>query len=147
MAIRLETVEAITADRDLVKRHIIFLSAEYEGLKAKTQLLADEELRLKEIELRLADCTLYLAKLEQELPAAIAELSTRIKRLGNLNFELLLTERYVLLKPMRVIAEELAMNVTAVYAAHNRAKKAFNEQNNLPFVQDPRGRRKGTPNT
>ena len=144
---KLEVVEVLTNDRDLVKRHIGFLQSELESLRVKAGLLADEELRMKEIELRLADCTLYLAQLEQQLPKAIEELTTRIKRLSNLNFELLLTERYVLLKPMRVIAEELRMNVTAVYSAHNRAKKAYNEQNNIPFYQDPRGRRKGTPNT
>ena len=144
---KLEIVEVLTNDRDLTKRHIAFLTSELEGLKAKSQLPADEELRLKEIELRLTDCANYLANLEEQLTLAVAELSKRIRQLDNELYSLVLFERHVLLRTIRDTASNLGLNLSAAYKLNCQARNAYNVANGIQPHKDPRGRRKGTPNT
>lgn len=146
MAIRLETVEAITADRDLVKRHIAFLTAELESLKAKTELLADEQTRSEEIALRINDCKAYLETLEAQLPLAVAELSKRIRQLNNAKFSMILFEKYVCLHSLRDIAEKLGLTLNTIYHAHCNARDAYNLANGIQPYKDSRGRKKGNPN-
>lgn len=140
---RLETVEKLTNDRDLAQRHILFLAAELESLKAKSELSADEQLRLKETEIRLSDCREFLAETERKLQEAIPELSRRIRQLDNELFSLILFERYVVLKTVKQLAYELDLNLTAAYAMHTKARDAFNAANGIQPYKDPRGRRKG----
>lgn len=138
---RLETVEKLTRDRDLAKRHIAFLTAEHDHLKQKKELTADEQLRLQETEIRLSDCTLYLAQLEPQLEKAVSELAQKIRALDNENFSLILFERYILLKPMKLIATTLGLNQTAIYAAHTAARDAYNKAHNISCYKDARGRK------
>ena len=143
---RLETVEQLTRDRDLVSRHVIFLSAERDKLKAKEakgELSTDDRLRLNEIESRLPDCKAYLAQIEPQLELSILELAEKIRQLPDEKFSLILFERYVLLKPLKAIAQELGLNITSAYALHTKARNLYNEQENIPYYQDPRGRKKG----
>lgn len=141
---RLETVEKLTRDRDLASRHIIFLSAERDKLKSKGELSADEKLRLNEIEPRLNDCKAYLAQLEPKLEKAIPILAQKIRQLPDEKLSLILFERYVLLKPMKTIAQELNLNINLVYSMHTQARDAYNTQENIPLYKDSRGRTKGT---
>lgn len=140
---RLETVEKLTNDRDLAQRHILFLAAELESLKAKSELSADELLRLKEEKLRLSDCKAFLDDTERKLKEAIPELSRRIRQLDNELFSLILFERYVVLKTVKQLAYELDLNLTAAYAMHTKARDAYNAANGIELYKDPRGRRKG----
>ena len=140
---RLETVEKLTNDRDLAQRHILSLAAEIESLKAKDKLSADEQLRLKETEIRLSDCREFLAETERKLKESIPELSRRIRQLDNELFSLILFERYVVLKTVKQLAYELDLNLTAAYAMHTKARDAYNLANGIQPYKDPRGRRKG----
>lgn len=139
---RLETVENLTRDRDLAARHIQFLSGERDKLKNKSELAADESLRLKEIETRLADVKIYFAQLEPQLQAAIVELSQKIRQMEDKQQSLILFEKYILLKPMRTIAEKLNLNITAAYHAHAKARDAYNTAQGIPLYKDSRGRKK-----
>ena len=139
---RLDTVEKLTTDRDLVKRHSAFLSSECERLQAKTELSADEQLRLKEIEIRLSDCKLYLAETERELQQAVPEPAKRIRQLGNEKFSLILFEKYVLLKRLRDISETLGLSPSATYNMHTAARDEYNKLFDIPPYKDPRGRKK-----
>lgn len=138
---RLETVEQLTHDRDLASRHVIFLTAERDKLKAKKELSADEKLRLNEIEPRLNDCKAYLAQLEPKLEKAIPILAQKIRQLPNEKLSLILFERYVLLKPMKTIAQELNLNINLVYSMHTQARDNYNKQEGIPLYKDPRGRK------
>lgn len=139
---RLETVENLTRDRDLAARHIQFLSAERDKLKNKSELAADESLRLKEIETRLADVKIYFAQLEPQLQAAIVELSQKIRQIEDKQQSLILFEKYILLKPLRTIAKNLNLNDTAAYQAHSKARDAYNTAQGIPLYKDSRGRKK-----
>ena len=140
---RLETIENLTRDRDLAARHIQFLSAERDKLKNKPeQLTADESLRLKEIETRLADVKIYFAQLEPQLQAAIVKLSQKIRQMEDKQQSLILFEKYILLKPMRTIAEKLHLNITAAYNMHSKARDAYNTAQGIPLYKDSRGRKK-----
>lgn len=139
---RLETVENLTRDRDLAARHIQFLSAERDKLKNKSELAADESLRLKEIETRLADVKIYFAQLEPQLQAAIVELSQKIRQMEDKQQSLILFEKYILLKPLRTIAKKLNLNNTAAYQAHAKARDAYNTAQGIPLYKDSRGRKK-----
>ena len=139
---RLETVEKLTNDRDLAQRHILFLAAELETLKAKDKLSADEQLRLKETKIRLSDCREFLAETERKLKESIPELSRRIRELDNELYSLILFERYVVLKTVKQLAYELDLNLTAAYAMHTKARDAYNLANGIQPYKDPRGRRK-----
>lgn len=142
---RLETVEQLTRDRDLVSRHVIFLTAERDKLKAKGELSADERLRLNEMESRLPDCKAYLAQLEPKLEKAIPILAQKIRQLPDETLSLILFERYILLKPIRTLSEKLNLNLTAIYALHTKARDAYNKREGIPLYKDNRGRPKGTP--
>lgn len=139
---RLETVENLTRDRDLAARHIQFLSGERDKLKNKSELAADESLRLKEIETRLADVKIYFAQLEPQLQAAIVELSQKIRQMKDKQQSLILFEKYILLKPLRTIAKKLNLNITAAYHAHAKARDAYNTAQGIPLYKDSRGRKK-----
>ena len=140
---RLETIENLTRDRDLAARHIQFLSAERDKLKNKPeQLTADESLRLKEIETRLAGVKIYFAQLEPQLQAAIVKLSQKIRQMEDKQQSLILFEKYILLKPMRTIAEKLHLNITAAYNMHSKARDAYNTAQGIPLYKDSRGRKK-----
>ena len=139
---RLETVENLTRDRDLAARHISFLTAERDKLKNKSELAADESLRLKEIETRLADVKIYFAQLEPQLQAAIVELSQKIRQMEDKQQSLILFEKYILLKPMRTIAEKLHLNITAAYHAHAEARDTYNTAQGIPLYKDNRGRKR-----
>lgn len=139
---RLETVEILTRDRDLAARQIQFLSAERDKLKNKSELAADESLRLKEIESRLADVKIYFAQLEPQLQAVIVELSQKIRQMEDKQQSLILFEKYILLKPLRTIAEKLNLNITAAYQAHAKARDAYNTAQGIPLYKDSRGRKK-----
>lgn len=139
---RLETVEKLTRDRDLAARHVSFLTAERDKLKNKSELAADESLRLKEIETRLADVKIYFAQLEPQLQAAIVELSQKIRQLEDKKFSALLFERYILLVPLRTIAKNLNLTDTAAYEAHSKARDAYNTAQGIPLYKDNRGRKK-----
>lgn len=139
---RLETVENLTRDRDLAARHIQFLSGERDKLKNKSELAADESLRLKEIETRLADVRIYFAQLEPQLQAAIVKLSQKIRQMGDKQQSLILFEKYILLKPMRTIAEKLHLNITAAYHAHAKARDTYNTAQGIPLYKDSRGRKR-----
>lgn len=140
---RLETVENLTRDRDLAARHIQFLSGERDKLKNKSgRLAADESLRLKEIETRLADVKIYFAQLEPQLQAAIVELSQKIRQMEGKQQSLILFEKYILLKPLRTIAEKLNLNITATYHAHAKARDAYNTAQGIPLYKDNRGRKR-----
>ena len=144
----LETVEQLTRDRDLASRHVIFLSAERDKLKAKEakdELSTDERLRLNEIESRLPDCRAYLAELEAKLEKAIPILAQKIRQLPDETLSLILFEKYVLLRPIRTLAEKLNLSLNAIYQLHTKAKNLYNEQEGIPYYQDKRGRKKGTP--
>lgn len=140
---RLETVARLTNDRDLAKRHILFLSAELEVLNSKDELTADESLRLKETEIRLSDCKAFLADTERELQEAIPELSRRIRQLDNELFSLILFERHILLRTIKETAGNLNLNMSAAYALNCRARDAYNATNGIDPYKDPRGRKKG----
>ena len=142
---RLETVELLTRDRDLLKRQVIFLSATRDRLKAKNSPDADEQLRFNGIETRLQDCIEYLAVLEHELQKAIPELEKNIGELENPAHKAFLFERYILLTPIKFIAEKLHVNLTAAYAMHTQARDAYNLLHEIPLYKDERGRKKGTP--
>lgn len=139
---RLETVENLTRDRDLAARHIQFLSGERDKLKNKSELAADESLRLKEIESRLADVKIYFAQLEPQLQAAIVELSQKIRQIEDKQQSLILFEKYILLKPLRTIAKKLNLNITAAYHAHAKARDAYNTAQGIPLYKDSRGRKR-----
>lgn len=139
---KLETVSILSHNISQAARHIQFLSAERDKLKSKSGLTAEESLRLKEIELRLADVKAYSAKLEPQLQAAIVELSKRIRQLENKQQSLILFERYVLLVPIRTIAKKLGLNITAAYNMHSKARDAFNAAEGIPLYKDNRGRKK-----
>lgn len=139
---RLETVENLTRDRDLAARHISFLTAERDKLKNKSELAADESLRLKEIETRLADVKIYFAQLEPQLQAAIVELSQKIRQMEDKQQSLILFEKYILLKPLRTIAKKLNLNITAAYHAHAKARDAYNTAQGIPLYKDSRGRKR-----
>lgn len=139
---RLETVENLTRDRDLAARHIQFLSGERDKLKNKSELTADESLRLKEIETRLADVKIYFAQLEPQLQAAIVELSQKIRQMEDKQQSLILFEKYILLKPLRTIAKKLNLNTTAAYQAHSKARDAYNTAQGIPLYKDSRGRKR-----
>lgn len=141
---RLETVEKLTNDRDLAQRHILFLAAELESLKAKSELSADEQLRLKETEIRLSDCREFLAETERKLQEAIPELSRRIRQLDNELFSLILFERHILLRTIKETAGKLNLNMSAAYQLNCRARDAYNKQEGIPLYKDNRGRRKGS---
>lgn len=144
---KLEVVELLTRDRDLTKRHIAFLASERDKLmKAKTELLADEQTRIEEIALRINDCTAYLETLEAQLPLAVAELSKRIRQLDNAKYSLILFERYICLNSLRDMTEKLGLNLNMIYQLHYKARNAYNVANGIQPYKDPRGRRKGTPN-
>lgn len=138
---RLETVEKLTRDRDLAARHIKFLSGERDKLK-NSELAADESLRLKEIETRLADVKIYFAQLEPQLQAAIVELSQKIGQMKDKQQSLILFEKYILLKPLRTIAKKLNLNNTAAYNMHSKARDAYNTAQGIPLYKDSRGRKK-----
>lgn len=144
---RLELVETLTNDKNLVQRHIAFLVSELEGLKAKPELPADEELRMKEIALRINDCKAYLETLEAQLPLAVAELSKRIRQLDNEKYSLILFEKHILLNSLRDMAEKLGLNLNMIYQLHYKARNAYNVANGIEPYKDPRGRKKGNPNT
>ena len=131
---RLETVELLTRDRDLASRHIVFLTAERDRLKEKNDLSADEQLRLAGIETRLNDCKLYLAQLEPQLEKAIPELAQKIRQLKDEKFSLLLFERYICLKPIKFIAQELNLN--------KKANLAFKEEKENDFISTENSRQK-----
>lgn len=139
---RLETVRNLTRDRDLAARHISFLSAERDKLKAQPELAADEALRLKEIESRLEDVTRYLAQLKPRLQNAIVELSEKIRQLPDKKQSLILFEVYVLLVPIRATAQILGLNDTAAYNMHAKARDAYNTAQGIPLYKDGRGRKK-----
>lgn len=139
---RLETVENLTRDRDLAARHISFLTAERDKLKNKSELAADESLRLKEIETRLADVKIYFAQLEPQLQADIVELSQKIRQMEDKQQSLILFEKYILLKPLRTIAKKLNLNITAAYHAHAKARDAYNTAQGIPLYKDSRGRKR-----
>lgn len=139
---KLETVEKLTRDRDLAQRHIQFLSAERDKLKNNPELTADESLRLKEIELRLADVKFFLEQLKPQLQAAIVELSQKIRQLKDEKQSLILFEKYVLLVPLRTIAKALNLNDAAAYLAHSKARDAYNTAQGIPLYKDNRGRKK-----
>lgn len=143
---KLEIVEVLTNDRDLTKRHIDFLTAEYESLKAKTELLADEQTRSEEIALRINDCKAYLETLEAQLPLAVAELSKRIRQLDNAKYSLILFEKYICLNSLRDMTEKLGLNLNMIYQLHYKARSAYNVANGIEPYKDPRGRKKGNPN-
>lgn len=143
----LDTVERLTHNRDLAKRHIKFLAMERERLLSKAELAADEQFRLRELETRLSDCTLYLSEIEPQLAEAVPELSRRIRELDDENLSLILFERYVMLKPIRQIARELELNLTATYANHTQARDKYNLLFGIPIYKDPRGRRKALINS
>lgn len=138
---KLETVEQLTRDRDLASRHVIFLSAERDKLKAKKELSADEKLRLNEIEPRLNDCRVYLAQLEPKLEKAIPILAQKIRQLPDEKLSWILFERYVLLKSMKTIAQELNLNINLAYSIHTQARDAYNTQEGIPLYKDNRGRK------
>ena len=138
---RLETVKNLTRDRDLAARHIKFLSGERDKLK-NSELAADESLRLKEIESRLADVKIYFAQLEPQLQAAIVELSRKIRQMEDKQQSLILFEKYILLKPLRTIAKKLNLNITAAYHAHAKARDAYNTAQGIPLYKDSRGRKR-----
>lgn len=142
---RLETVELLTRDRDLIKRHIFFLAAERDSLNAKNNLTADEQLRLNSLAPRIADSIKYLADVETRLLKAIPELDSRIKQLENNFFSTLLYERYVLLKSIKTVAKSLGITLTAAYAMHTQAREAYNLLYEITPYKDPRGRKKGNP--
>ncbi len=142
---RLETVELLTHDRDLARQHVILLTAERDRLKAKNELSADEQLRLAGVESRLQDCTRHLASVEAKLEKAIPELEQKIRQIENAVVSSLLFERYILLKPVREIAQELNLCLNTAYSMHAEARKAYNLLQGIPPYQDRRGRKKGTP--
>lgn len=139
---RLETVRNLTRDRDLAERHILFLSAERDKLKAKPELTEDEALRLKELESRLEDVTRYLAQLKPRLHDAIVELSEKIRQLPDKKQSLMLFEVYVLLVPIRATAQILGLNDTAAYNMHSKARDAYNTAQGIPLYKDGRGHKK-----
>ena len=138
---RLETVESLTHDLHLAQRHVVFLTAGRDKLKAKNDLSADERLRLNEIETRLTDCKAYLAQLEPQLEKAIPELAQKIRQLADEKLSLILFERYVCLKPLKTIAQELNLNINVAYAMHTQARDSYNAQEEIPLYKDPRGRK------
>lgn len=139
---RLETVEKLTHERDLAKRHLALLAEERATLKDSGELSEDEQLRLQELSVRYSDCKMYLAATEPQLKHAVPELARKIRQLENPQFSLLLFERYVLLKPLKEIGEKLHINQTAVYSAHDRARNAYNDFYGIPRYKDKRGRKK-----
>lgn len=140
---KLEVVESLTRDRDLAQRHFSFLSAELEVLNSKAELTADEQLRLKETEIRLSDCKAFLDDTERKLKESIPELSRRIRQLDNELFSLILFERHILLRTIKETAGKLNLNMSAAYQLNCRARDAYNKQEGIPLYKDPRGRRKG----
>lgn len=142
---RLETVEVLTHDRDLARRHVIFLNTERDHLKAKNELSAEEQLCLTGIESCLEDCMLYLASLEPQVAKAISELEQKIRQIENVFFSSLLFERYILLKPMKQIAQELNLKLNTAYAIHAKARDAYNLLQGITPYKDSRGKKKGTP--
>lgn len=142
---RLDTVERLTNDINLATRHISFLTAERDRLKEVANLSPTEQIRLHEVELHLTDCKDYLLKLEPKLQSAIVELATNIRELDSKPYKMILFERYICLKTLKVIAEELGLNLNAAYALHTQARDAYNTLQGIEPYKDPRGRKKGTP--
>jgi hypothetical protein len=142
---RLETVERLTHDIDLATRHIEFLTDESDQLKKTSGLSPTEKTHLREVILHLSDCKEYLAQLEPQLESAITELAENIRKLNNKSYAMILFERYICLKPIRIVADELGLNLTAAYALHTQARDAYNALQGIKPYKDPRGRKKGTP--
>lgn len=142
---RLDTVERLTNDINLATRHIEFLTDEYDQLKGISNLTPSEAIHLREVRLHLTDCKEYLAQLEPQLESAITELAKNIRKLNNKSYAMILFERYICLKPIRIVAEELGLNLTAAYALHTQARDAYNALQGIKPYKDPRGRKKGTP--
>ena len=139
---RLETVAILDNNIRQATRHIQFLSSERDKLKKKSELTAEDSLRLKELETRLADVKIYFAQLEPQLQAAIVELSQKIRQMEDKQQSLILFEKYILLKPMRTIAEKLHLNITAAYHAHAEARDTYNTAQDIPLYKDNRGRKR-----
>ena len=139
--IRLETVEKLTKDRDLVQRHIKFLTAARDKLKAKGELTAEDLATLYSIEDRLKDCKAYLDEIVPALAKAVAELSHSLRQMHDKRQSTLLFERYIVLRSIRDIAQEFGYPLTAVYEWHRKARDAYNAANGIPLYKDKRGRR------
>ena len=140
---KLETVSILSHNISQASRHISFLTAERDKLKNKPeQLTAEDSLRLREIETRLADVKIYLGQLKPQLQAAIVELSQKIRQMEDKQQSLILFEKYILLKPLRTIAKKLNLNITAAYHAHAKARDAYNTAQGIPLYKDNRGRKK-----
>lgn len=140
--IRLETVEKLTKDRDLAQRHIKFLTAARDKLKAKGELTAENLATLYSIEDRLSDCKAYLDEIVPALEKAVAELSHSLRQMSDTKQSLLLFERYIVLRSIRDIAAEFDYPLTAVYEWHRKARDAYNAANGIPLYKDNRGRPK-----
>lgn len=140
-AIRLETVEKLTKDRDFVQRHIKFLTAARDKLKAKGELTAENLATLYSIEDRLSDCKAYLDEIVPALEKAVAELANSLRQMSDKKQSTLLFERYIVLRQIRDIAQEFGYPLTAVYQWHRQARDAYNAAHGIPLYKDNRGRR------
>ena len=140
--IRLETVEKLTKDRDLVQRHIKFLTAARDKLKAKGELTAEDLATLYSIEDRLSDCKAYLDEIVPALEKAVFELANNLRQMHDKRQSTLLFERYVVLRQIRDIAQEFGYPLSCVYEWHRKARDAYNAAHGIPLYKDNRGRRK-----
>lgn len=141
-AVRLETVEMLTKDRDLAQRHIKFLTAARDKLKAKAEMTAEDLATLYSIEDRLKDCKAYLDEIVPALAKAVTELANGLRQMSDKRQSLLLFERYIVLRSIRDIAQEFGYPLTRVYEWHRKARDAYNAANGLRFTRDKRGRRR-----
>lgn len=140
--IRLETVEMLTKDRDLAQRHIKFLTAARDKLKAKGEMSAENLATLYSIEDRLKDCKAYLDEIVPALEKAVTELANNLRQMSDKRQSTLLFERYIVLRQIRDIAQEFGYPLSCVYEWHRKARDAYNAAHGIPLYKDNRGRRK-----
>ena len=140
--IRLETVEKLTKDRDLVQRHIKFLTAARDKLKAKGEMSAEDLATLYSIEDRLSDCKAYLAEICPTLEKEVFELSHNLRQMSDKKLSTLLFEHYIVLRSIRDIAQEFGYPLSRVYEWHSKARDAYNAAHGIPLYKDNRGRRR-----
>lgn len=140
--IRLETVEMLTKDRNLVQRHIKFLTAARDKLKAKGEMTAEDLATLYSIEDRLKDCKAYLAEICPALEKAVFDLAHNLRQMSDKKLSILLFERYIVLRSIRDIAQEFGYPLTCVYEWHRKARDEYNAANGIPLTRDNRGRRR-----